>query len=71
MTNSLCCMLYSMTADRAATSTPTAVKRAVRVMGLAELVELDIELARRATLMGQPGRVSKTHAVVRAEITTR
>jgi hypothetical protein len=48
-----------------------AQKQAVRALPVAHLKAMDAEYARRATLLGQHGKVSPTHKLVRDEIASR
>lgn len=45
--------------------------RSIRTASTDELWAADLEFARRATALGQPGVVSRPHAAIRAELAAR
>jgi hypothetical protein len=60
-----------MTTDQLITLTPAAAKRAAKDMSAIELLEVDIELGRRAALLGRIGAVTAVHKAIRNALSAR
>jgi hypothetical protein len=60
-----------MTTDQLITLTPAAAKRAAKGMSAIELLEVDIELGRRACALCRPGALTAVHKAIRNALSAR